>query len=216
MKAKRYALTGALGIGLGLLATVNPADAAFTQCPAIGASASCAVLFTFTPGGGVNTSIDSAIGPYDSADDVLVGVQNNSGQAVYSLNLVGHGNGGGIFAFEYDGLQTYLPSSTTSSWQYPSGYSVTGYEGPNTWFSNIGNSGSGYSSDKGTVNFLQGLEAGSSAYFSLESSPNGIQITPSNPGAAVPEPGSLGMLALGLGMLGFGLRRQRKVPTLAA
>lgn len=198
---RKKLLASALLLGVGLAsqgASATPVTP-YTECPNIGASSSCSILFEFTSGGGINTYFDSNIGPYDGSDDVLVGVINNSSATVNSLGLTGYGNGGGIFAFDSDGLSTYTGTS----------YDPTGYAGPNITFSNI--STTTVADDTGTVNFTGGLAAGASAYFSLESSPDSIQqggtIAPTTP--SVPEPGTVALFGLGLPVLGLMARRRK-------
>src|SRR5713226_8194830 len=66
----------------------------FNQCPKIGASASCAVLYVFNPDGSISVYADASVGPYDSDEDTLVGVLNNSGKTQTSLTLAGVGKQG--------------------------------------------------------------------------------------------------------------------------
>lgn len=104
--------------------------------------------------GGSNIYSDPSQGPYDGADDILVGVVNNSTKPVGSLQLSSNTN---LFGFEGDGLCVYPP--------IPAGcpFGPTGYEGPNTSFSNVSPDASG-----GVVNFTAPLAPGATAYFSLE------------------------------------------------
>ncbi len=52
------------------------------------------------------------------------------------------------------------------------GDAVSGYEGPTSWFTNIGALGS-FGTGSGTINFSPAIAPGGSAYFSLESPPAG-------------------------------------------
>ncbi len=206
---RKKLLASALLLGVGVASQAvhaSPILPPFNECPAVGAAGSCSILFEFTTGGGINTYVDNSVGAYDSSDDTLVGVINNSSSIVNSLSLTGAGNGGGIFDFESDGIQSY--GVDVSGTVFPTGYSITGYEGPNTYFSNI--TTTSIFDDTGTVNFIGGLAPGASLYFSLESSPDSIQqgggITPTNP---VPEPGTLALYGLGLSALSLMTRRRK-------
>jgi hypothetical protein len=137
-----------------------PPSPPFTQCPAVGASASCSVLIVINADGSATVLTDPSQGAFDGSEDTLVGVQNNSNKAIAGLPLTATVSPP-IFGFEGDGLCAgYTPGPTGCP------FGPTGYEGPNTSFSGI-------SSDEntGTVNFTGGLAAGASAYFSLEGPP---------------------------------------------
>lgn len=145
----------------------------FTECPAIGADTGCGILVVINPGGSLTILADSSQGPYDSSEDSLIGVLNNSGQTVNSIALVTNTD---AFGFDSDGLCTF---SFTGSGGCPFG--TTGYEGPNTSFSNI--SGDFTS---GTVNFTGGLRSGASAYFSLEEALTAQSFNPNDQPATGP------------------------------
>lgn len=129
----------------------------FNQCPAIGDSPSCGVLVDITPGG-TDIYIDPSVGPFDGDDDTLYGVQNDSGSALDSIVLA---SDAAIFAFDGDGICSGDYGSWTGSAGCP--YGPTGYEGPNTSFSDINAEETG-----GVVNFSPPVAPGGSAYFSLE------------------------------------------------
>src|SRR4051794_13319386 len=105
------------------------------QCPAVGANSNCGVVLTILDiGSGRGTcsstnciSISNNQGPYDSSDDTLVGVVNNSKVPIASLKLT---SGQPIFGFDGDGLCTYI----TCTWPHP-----TGYEGPGVTFNKQSN-----------------------------------------------------------------------------
>jgi hypothetical protein len=159
--------------------------ATFTQCPAIGADTGCEFLLTIHPDGTVTLQTDNSQPPYDSSDDVLVGVQNLSSFPVPLLHLTG-ASGSFPFHFEGDGLCTITTPAGNPQPGCPFG--TTGYEGPNTSFSNI-------SMDEvsGDVNFTNGLfpatsdpcapPTGISTYFSLEGAltASDFNVTPVTP-----------------------------------
>ena len=166
-------------------------------CPTTGSTNSdCGFILTIGPGGTLTGALVLVSGnpaaPYDGSDDALVGVVNNSGGVFTgSLSLSGSGNGGGIFAFEGDGICTYI----SCSWSHP-----TGYEGPLNTFASINSNGTA-----GNV-VITGLGAGATTYFSLEGSPASIQ---SGGGlGSVPEPSSLMLMASGLAGMAGVIRRK--------
>ncbi|TMC50878.1 MAG: hypothetical protein E6J20_16595 [Chloroflexi bacterium] len=150
----------------------------FTQCPPVGLDTGCAVLITLGPGGSMTTAVDPTQPPFDGVEDTLVGVQNNSGGTVTSINLSGaSGASPAIFDLDNDGLCAgYVPGP--AGCPYGDGASQN-YAGratntpvgsgaattfPAETYTNI-------SADKnsGTVNFLNPtIPNGGSAYFSLE------------------------------------------------
>jgi hypothetical protein len=78
----------------------NPAP-----CPNINRATTCNVVITAGPGGSFVTTVPNA-SPYDGSDDNPVGIINNSGSTITSLSFIGSG-GGGLFAFDGDGLQSF-------------------------------------------------------------------------------------------------------------
>ena len=138
---------------------VGPANA--QVCPPVGADTDCAIVITIT-----DTSTDvkfTGQGPFDTIEDTLVGVVNNSKQPIHSIVLR---SAPSIFAFDGDGICGTSPVTGQPYSPVPSGcpFGPTGYEGPDVSFSNI-NSGL----TDGRVNFSPPLAAnGGKAYFSLE------------------------------------------------
>jgi hypothetical protein len=145
----------------------------FTQCPAVGLNTGCRLLIVINPDGSVVVLTDPNQSPtYDGSEDTLVGVQNNSNSFVQSLNL---SSTTPAFGFDGDGPCTQVPTDPNCP---PTGFGTTGYEGPNTTFTNVSVDGL-----SGTVNFTNppgtsagcgsatpqpGLAPGASAYFGLE------------------------------------------------
>ena len=129
----------------------------FTECPAIGADASCAVLIEAT-NSATNVYDDPAVGPFDGVEDTLVGVVNNSSRTLRSLSLSSNTD---MFGFDADGICSGAYGPWTGSTGCP--YGSTGYEGPGVSFSNIPSNSSG-----GIVNFAGGVAPGHTEYFSLE------------------------------------------------
>ena len=129
-------------------------------------------------------------GPYDGADDTLIGIVNSSGSTLNSIGLTGNTD---IFGFDGDGACTYIacPGATDPSGYAPAGVTFSGING---------------SATTGTVNFNPGLGAGGSAWFSLEEALTASSITPT-----APEPGTLLLLGVALPGCWALYRRKRAV-----
>lgn len=136
------------------LATAPP-TAPFTECPTVGNDTSCGLLID-VKNGGVTVYEDPSQGPYDGADDTLVGVLNQSSEALGHVFLA---SGSNIFGFDEDGICSSLYSSFNASCPF----GPTGYEGPGTSFIEISPD---YTS--GVVSFNPTIAPGGTAYFSLE------------------------------------------------
>jgi hypothetical protein len=161
------ALAAAAVVAAGLLTpaahAAPPPPPPFPQCPAVGLDTSCQVLIWIDPAGAVTVLTDPAQGPYDGADDTLVGVQNDSPFFVPYLDLASPSLP--IFGFDGDGLCAATPAPVGCP------FGPTGYEGPGTSFSNISPD-----NRRGRVNFAPpgapacaaGLPPLGAAYFSLE------------------------------------------------
>lgn len=166
-------------------------------------STGCNVVVTINANGSVSVSLKDAT-PYEESEDILVGVVNNSGSAVTSLNF----SGTGIFGFEGDGICTFtFVGSGYCSLSQIAGTDPQDYQGPTSTFSNIAGGG-----NSGTVNFSPGIAAnGGTTYFSLEGLPSsalsasvGSTGTPS-----VPALSPWAMVALTILMFGLAWRLLR-------
>jgi len=192
------------------------AAAEFGQCPAVGADTGCQYLLTVNSLG-TSIATDPSQPSYASnlaathetglPTDALIGVQNNSGAPITSLNITGP------ITFEFDGdgicdnasgavpKGCEAPSGSTACGPdpgpcsfappagepanytdfgalhgtpaWPNGDVQNGYEGPTSWFSNVGPS----PNNSGTVNFSPAIPPGGSTYFSLEAAPKNLPIT---------------------------------------
>jgi hypothetical protein len=164
----------------------------------------CNVLITFNANGSITTTFPNTNGFYDSGgDDNIVGVINNTGSVISSINLASTTLD--IFGFDGDGA-CGTPGYTFNA-QGPGGSTYagacgavdsSGYGDNGITFSNIGNGNM-----SGTVNF-PGIGAnGGTAWFSLEDPVDlNLQVNPT------PEPGSLVLFGSGLIGLAGAIRRK--------
>lgn len=136
-------------------ATISTPNPPFTECPAIGNDTSCGILIQITDTSNIILS-DPSQGPFDGADDTLIGVLNSSSQSISSIQLSSNTD---IFGFDGDGICSgdYVGTPVGCP------FGPTGYEGPGISYSNINQNQTG-----GTVNFTPALAPGKTSYFSLE------------------------------------------------
>jgi hypothetical protein len=151
------------------------------------------VLITFGSGGSIVTTNPNTNGFYDSgAEDNLVGIVNNSGSTLFSINLSSATQN--IFGFDGDGV-------CGGGFTFAAGPNCTGhlaadtsgYGGPGVTFTAISPT-----LRSGTVNFAGGIANGGTAFFSLEG-PVDLAHGGSNP--TVPESATSSLLVGGLGIL---------------
>ena len=203
---------------LAILALGTTASWAGTVCPAAGGAnpfphapdpngTGCNVLITIAVNGTVSITVLDAT-PYEESEDVLVGVLNNSGVSINSINLTGSG----IFGFEGDGIciYTFVGSGYCTALQR-GGADPEDYAGPTSTFSNFATANSG------TVNFAPGIPAnGGKTYFSLEGAPTAsITATvgstgPSGGTAGAPALSTWGMMLLVVLLVGLSLRMMKQ------
>jgi hypothetical protein len=75
----------------------------FSECPQVGESLGCAYLLTINSNRTINFSFDPNINDVDGQEDILVGIQNNSGYSIPPFDW-----GGINFPGLANGAQTYL------------------------------------------------------------------------------------------------------------
>lgn len=186
-------LSLAFALALGAFA---PGVYAAPLCPAVGIATDCNIVLTIGSGGTLtSTAGASTTSTYDGSEDVIIGVINNSGTPVSSLNLSAPGIP--VFAFDGDGIDGFGITKN------PGNPDTTGYGGPNGYFTNISGN---YSS--GTVNFITPISgSGGFDFFSLEEAITFSQITGTT-GTVTPEPSTLLLFGTGALTLAGSIRRK--------
>jgi hypothetical protein len=188
-------------------ANVTMAPPMFTECPPVDENNGCQFLITVSNSGETVVQ-DPNEGPYEGADDALIGVYNNSSSPIFELPLSVPNSD--LFGFDGDGVcdpgsaplvSGCIPTSQSPAGQTcdggqdegcafptptgtnapPPGYTPTGYEGPTSWFSSISPDTS-----SGVVNFSPPIQPGQSTYFSLEEPPTGSNIGVGGTAAYIP------------------------------
>jgi hypothetical protein len=212
---------GLLAVGVvssfGSVTGVHAASAACVAVPqaaltlgAQGGTTGCNTIIDLRPGNVANITnpgngASGSTNPFtlDGSDDTLVGVSNNTGGTVFSIQL---SSSQPIFGFDANLSpldQKYLPLGSPGA----ACVGAACYQGPGTTLI-------GATNNSGTVSFTGGLPNGATAYFALEGVLNGATFT------AIPNtplPAALPLFAGGLGVLGLlGWRRKRKAAALAA
>jgi hypothetical protein len=151
----------------------GPTTPPFTQCPAVYVDTSCQFLINVL-GSGTTQTPEVLQDPdqqfYDTSDDALVAVQNDSQEPLSSLHIGVEGSGDNDFGFDGDGLCN--PPDPPVPAGCPFGGSLEDpfdYEGPGMEFEG----GLAITdTDAGTVDFTPPLQPGQYTYFSLEAQPN--------------------------------------------
>jgi hypothetical protein len=158
-----------------------------------GTNGGCNVLITFNANGSIVTSTPNGAISYDNgADDILVGIVNDSSHPISSINLTGT-----TTPFGFDGDGACDPTWTFAGGN-PCGTTTSGYGHQGVTFSGISSG-----ANTGTVDFATAIAPGGNNWFSLEGPVSfNLKVTP--------EPGSLLLLALGTGFLGAVRRVIRK------
>jgi hypothetical protein len=195
---KKAVLVALCGGAFAVAGSICPAGSGANPFPHSPDSAAtgCNAVITIAVGGAISVAVTDAT-PYENSEDVLVGVKNNSGTAISSLNIT---STTGAFGFDGDGICTYtfVGSSYCTASQI-AGTDPGDYAGPGVTFTNIsGNLNSG------TVNFGPAVAAnGGTGYFSLEGLPSASLVITSGGGGGTPAPPSLVLLLAALACMGL-------------
>jgi hypothetical protein len=174
----------------GTICPGAPSGNNFPHPPDPGATG-CNVVITINADQSTTVSVKDAT-PYESSEDIIVGIQNNSSSTVPALNITGN-TGNDIFGFDGDGICTFTFAGDGYCSALPAGDPFD-YQGPTSTFSNI--SGNGLS---GTVTFSPAIPAGGTTYFSLEGQPSAtlvVGVGPGGPGSSAASVPTLSVWAL--------------------
>jgi hypothetical protein len=98
VRARGMLIGAVVAAGIALWGAPS-AQALFNQCPPVDADQGCQYLVTVAAAG-TSVTGDATQGAYETSDDSLIGVQNNSANAITALPL----SAAGLFGFEADGI----------------------------------------------------------------------------------------------------------------
>jgi hypothetical protein len=175
------------GYDLGL-DNVSVAPAGGDQCAGalpVGNATGCGALVTFTTdtSGNLVATVTTPVNgnPYDGAEDTLVGIQNNSGATLNSIDLSSSTTP--VFGFDGDGICQFSGGTLGVLSRDCFANGTTGYEGPNNTFTNIN---SGFTT--GTVNFTTPIGPNGTAWFALEGQPSSVSSVSASSFTTPPQP----------------------------
>ena len=188
------ALTAITAVALPAVALSGPAGASpipgqnppTYSCPVVGAATGCGSLIIIGSDGSASFTPENG-GAFDSSEDVVVGIINDSDALVTSVAL----SGGDVFGFDGDGICTYAAggSAGTAGFaddSYCVGSQLTGGESPAGYdYQGPYNTFSVTDDNDGTVNFSPALTPGQETFFSLEEPPSAVGAVGLEPGIGV-------------------------------
>ncbi len=170
------------------LDNVSVAPAGGDQCAGalpVGNATGCGALVTFTTdtSGNLVATVTTPVNgnPYDGVEDTLVGIQNNSGATLNSIDLSSSTTP--VFGFDGDGICQFSGGTLGVLSRDCFANGTTGYEGPNNTFTNIS---SGFTT--GTVNFTTPIGPNGTAWFALEGQPSSVSSVSASSFTTPPQP----------------------------